>query len=111
MHCYSVAYHFAAAAVRRVGPVLRSVFITALDLAHVHAARAPGLARSKNERDSVHCYSVAHHLVAPRKALCTESLICAANSIWGGLGALAPRLRENPQQNRETQCTELYAAL
>ena len=40
MYCYSVAHHLAAAAVRRVGAVLRSVLITVLDLAHVHAASA-----------------------------------------------------------------------
>ena len=43
VHCYSVAHHLAAAAVQRAGPDLRSVLITVLDLAHVHAARAPGL--------------------------------------------------------------------
>ena len=40
-----------AAAVRRVGPVLRSVLITVLDLAHVHAARAPGLAPQPPQRE------------------------------------------------------------
>jgi len=28
------------------------------------------------------CYSVAHHLIAPHKALCTELLIIVASSLW-----------------------------
>ena len=50
------------------------------------ALAAPERIRSKT-RDSVHCYNVTHHLVASRKALCTESLVFAAIFFWGG----APR--------------------
>ena len=35
-------------------------------------------------RDSMFCYSVAHHLVATCKALCTLFLVFAANSFGGG---------------------------
>jgi hypothetical protein len=41
----------AAAAVQRAGPVLRSVLITVLGLAHVHAARTPGLAPQPPQRE------------------------------------------------------------
>jgi len=44
-------------------------------------------------------------LVAPRKALCTESLVFAVNSLWGGAPRCLSRPRENFQQQRWTQCT------
>jgi len=53
----------------------------------------------------VHCYSVAHHLVAPRKALCTESPVFAADSLWDEAPRRLSRPRKNLLQKRKTQCT------
>ena len=46
--------HAGRAAVERVGPVLRSVLTTVLDLAHVHAARKPGLAPERRAHTVAH---------------------------------------------------------
>jgi len=50
----------------------------------------------------------------PELARCASflmSLVFAANSLWGGAPRRLSRLKKNSQQKRETQCTELYAAL
>ena len=80
VHFYSVAHHLVAP--RKSLCTESLVLLRILSGAGRQGAlAAPERIRSKNERDSVHCYSVAHHLVTPRKALCNESC-CEFSEAW-----------------------------
>ena len=115
MHCYSFAHHLAAAAVRRVGPVLRSVLITVLDLAHVHAARAPGLAPQPPQREletkrETRTHTQLHMLRGPGllrsvlvSALDLAHVHAAPASQQRGPPRRLSRPKENPKQKRETR--------